>query len=886
MEPDFTDPQRAIIAHDEGPAAVIAGAGTGKTTVLAHRVRRLVVESGVPPHDILVSSFGRATVDDLQTALRRLGVSGIHTRTLHALGLQILRMAREGSVSPGPGDSSPAVQARTLAQHALTNLASERGIDTTDLGYSASEVADRIATWKQALTYLPDQFSDLPSAAQKHARECDPKTDDLLALFRRFERLRRARGWLTYADMVRSGWERLAANASLRKTLQSRYRYVLVDEFQDLSRAQVRMLDLLTASHRNYMGVGDEDQCIYGWRGADPLFLLRFRDRYDADEYRMTTSFRSPASALVLANAVIGQNDDRRPTRLRCTQGPSGHTELRAPTDSSDEAETIADRIEQLRSAGTPLHDIAVLVRTYGQTPSLEGAFLERDLPYRLTGAAPFYERPAVRTLLQYLYWAFLERRRQRRGWFSSEQRASRYVDRFAQILKQPTRYVPHARIRRITQEVQRDHAAALDRLRAHRSALPDRTAEQVDDFIATAKELTDRPDAAPSATLDWLVDALDYTAHLRETSASSRRAKARIQAVDGLIQYARHHDTTAALLDAIRALSTRQQRIGKGDSAIDLRSIHRAKGREWPVVLLPGCVDGTLPLSSDGEPPQSMEEERRLFYVALTRTQQHLLLSSPTDGQRSPFLADASAETLLQKTDSVRTGLTSTPDALSDKEIISLCQHVTTLNLRSYITNWWRPSETHRSAWQTRLNQLSPAISTALRRHQAYRQHRAEWTAAYQKTVEQTRSRLRSLRDDVGTAPITATYESAAPSPPNDAILTFSWDAPNSELSLLWNDARVGTLRPLDRHRLDTQTVLTLPWSLLVGRVDRIRSGHQTLSFRIDWTDSLQNVDTQIDGPDVSIDPPSDRTRALSSEDFRIGYDTLRDALRPTPST
>ena len=881
--PDFTDTQQAIIAHDEGPAAVVAGAGTGKTTVLAHRVRRLVDEKGLSPDDILVSSFGRATVDDLQSALARLGVPGVHTRTLHALGLMILRARREppSSSPPENHDHSPAAQARILAQQALADVARDRGIEAADLGYNASELTDRIATWKQNLTYLPDAFTSLPPSAQTLAQKCTPEADDLIALFRRFEQLRHKRGWLTYADMVRSGWERLATDSSLRKTLQARYRFVLVDEYQDLSRAQVHMLDLLTASHRNYMVVGDEDQCIYGWRGADPSVLLNFRDRYDATEYRMTTSFRSPASALVLANAVIAQNDERRPTRLHCTRGLIGRTELCTPADTSAEATEIADRIDTLQANGIRLNNIAVLVRTYGQTPPLERAFLEHGLSYRLTGAAPFYERPPVRTLLQYLYWALLERQRRRTGWFSSEQRASRYADRFAQIVKQPTRYIPHRRIRRIAHQVQRNHTSALDCLRSHQSALPTHTAEKIDNFVSTAKGLIDRLDETPDALLEWLMDALDYTSHLRETSASSRFADARIRAVEGLVQYARHHKTTHALLDEIRSLAAQQEARDSYKPAIDLRSIHRAKGREWPVVLVPGCINGTLPLSSNGDTAPSTEDERRLLYVALTRARRHLLISSPADAQRSPFLTEASAETKIEAARTVRTGLTTEPDALSDQELVSLCQNIAALNLTSYIRSWWRPPDDQRAALRERLDRLSPAIASAQRRRQAYRQRQAEWTFHHLKSVAQERDRLRSFQDQIGTAPIAATCEASEVSLPDDAALTFSWNESDAEVSILWNEHQVGFVAPLAPHRLDAQTALTLPWSFLVGRVDRVRPKRQTLTFRIDWTASAHRVDTQVDGPSSPPDSPSDRTRVLCDDEFRAGYDALQDALQ-----
>lgn len=877
----LTETQHAIIAHGDGPAAVVAGAGTGKTTVLARRVRRLVMEEHVPPASILVSSFGRDTIDDLQAALHRHNVTGVTTCTLHALGLRILQTADTDAPSPDDPDPSPLDQAHALARSALAARAAARGVDADDLRYSASELVDQIAAWKQTLTYRPDHWASLPPSARATARPCPDDDDELRALFRLFEERRRSRNGLTFADMVRSGWEHLATDPDVRETVQSRYRYVLVDEFQDLSRAQVHLLDLLTAPHRNYMVVGDEDQCIYGWRGADPSHLLSFRDQYDATEYRMTQSFRSPASALVLANAVIKHNNARRPTRLHCTQGLNGSTEVRTPPDRSAEAEGIADRIEALRDTGRPLDDMAVLVRTFGQTPPLERVFLERNLPYRLTGAAPFYKRPSVRTLLQYLYWAHLERRRRRQGWFSSDRTSEQYTDRFARILKRPTRYVPHSRIRRITRSARRERTSVLDSLRSHRSSLPEGTATRVDGFLETAEALVDRLEAAaPRPLLEWLIDALDYLAYLRATSPLDHRAETRKRTVQTFLEYAGRHETPMGLLSAIRQLAQRQQDRNDETSALDLRSIHRAKGQEWPVVFVPGCVQGTIPLSIPDDGSPSREEERRVFYVALTRARKHLVLSCPAEEERSPFLTEAGAEHKMDTIRAVRAGLTTEPDSLSKSDLIRLCQGITKVNLMTYIRSWWTPTTPHRSALLDRLNQLSPAIATAKRRDQAYRQAHAEWTAARHEAVENEQKKLRSAQRQIGTAPIQATSGSQAPTPPPETRLSFAWVDAESVVVLQWDGDRVGTLSPLGNHRLDAQTVLSLPWAELVGHATRTRTGRDRLPFRIDWEPSIKALQHRMDAPGSPPNPPSDQTRALCNDAFARGYNALRTAL------
>ena len=874
----FTNEQRAIISHGDGPAAVIAGAGTGKTTVLAHRVHRLVREQNVSPTRILVCSFSRATVDDLRSKIADLGISGVHVKTLHALGRALLPETDDRPRSSPDAPPSPSTQSHRLAKEAIAQCAGDRGIAPSDLGYTPSALSDRIAAWKHALAYSPEAYSALPAEARRQAQPVEPDDDDLQELFQRFEDARQKRGWQTYADMLRTGWERLATDSDHREVAQSRYRYVMVDEFQDLSRAQFYLLDLLTKPHRNYMAVGDEDQCIYGWRGADPSFLLSFRDRYDAEEYTLSASFRSPASSLVLANAVIEQNDDRRPTRLRCTQGITGRTKMLTPADLSAEADTIAERIRTLQTDGTPPGDIAVLVRTYGQTAPLERALTEHNVAYRLDGAAPFYRRRAVRTLFQYLFWALLERDRRQNGWFADEGRAAQYTDRFARILKAPTRYIPHERIHRIAREAQQRRTPVLSVLRAHRSALPEPTQERVNDFLDTANALVDRVDENPADVLRWLVDRIDYQEHLQETSALSHLADARMRSVRSAQTFAERHASVAALLSSVQSIAT--QRQSDAPSVVTLQSIHRAKGQEWPVVFIPGCVDTIYPLSGpDAQPSTTTAEERRLLYVAMTRAQQQLYLSCPSSHTQTSFLTTAEAEARLRTIRSVRRGLRSPPDALSESDLTDLCQGLISLHLESYIKSWWTPSEAHRQALRRRLEPLSSSIRSAHRRRQAYRQSHADWAARKRKAADEAEQQLQEWEATVGAAPVTGRLTASSGRIQKGASLSFEWDEANSTVTILWDDRPVGTLSPLDGHRLDAATVLNLPWPRLQGTLKAVHRGRGSLSFSIDWASSTQFVRHQTPSPSPPDTLPEE-VQALCDDAFRAGYNLLRRAL------
>jgi len=885
----LTDEQRAVVRHRGGPAVVRAVPGAGKTTVVAHRIRHLVEERDVAPDRILATSFSRETVRDLAETLRALGVRDVEPQTLHALGLSLLRAQAPARVHPedAPG---PGTAARILARRALTDLAAERNLDTTEIGISARELSDQVAAWKQQLAYPDPDAADLSGTAREKAQTATHDNEDFVALYRRFERHRGREGWLTYADMLREGWAALAQNEDLRTRAQNRYRHVLVDEFQDVSRVQALLLDRLTAqtgapdtpsgteNPRRYMVVGDADQCIYGWRGADPSFLVHFHERYDATPYPLTDSFRLPAAPLVLANAVIQNNETRPPKRLRLTRGVEGTTELLTADGAENVASRIAGTAERLRERGYALDDIAVLVRTYGQTPPLEQAFLERDLRYRIQGQSPFYRRREVQTLLRYLYWAVLERRRRKKGWFSDPDEGKRYTDRFAHVLKTPNRYVQHGRIDRVLQETHRRKESVLDVLRDHLGEMPDRTAERVEDFLAMAEALIDRLDAPPADTLDWLIDAVDYEAALRERSAFTARGDARVQTARALIRFAEPYASTPALLRGIRTLANERHRRTGSAPALDVRSIHRAKGAEWPVVFVPGCTEGTLPLAPGGE--RDLDEERRLFYVALTRPRDHLFLGTDTSEARSRFLEEAEVEPRLDALQHIHDGLTAPPASLSDEAVGRLCREIVHLDLVDYIQDWWSPSEEHAAALRDRLAALRPAVDRATERRNAHRQRQAEHTARRQEIRATVRDRVQGLRAEVGDAPLTATNEQPETYYPTDARFTFSWTDDASQVGVFWDDTRVGTLDPLGARRLDAQTVLDLPWDQIVGCFETVARGRDVLRFTIDWAATASTLQEETLSTLSPPDSPSEKTTLLTDDAFHRGYTLLRDAL------
>ncbi len=595
---NLTPEQEAIVAHTDGPALVFAVAGAGKTTSMVHRIRALV-EQGVPSKRILASSFSRSTVGDLERGLAGLGVEGVQCRTLHSLGRSFIAEAERRGHRPrqlSNGEVDPASMARILAAKARTQLAIERSIDTSALGIAQSDVEDQISAWKTRLAYAHLDKEDLPDTALEHATEAQHENEDFLTLYRYAERLREERGWITFDDMLREGWEVLMRYDDVRAEAQGQFDYVLVDEFQDVSPVQALLLDVVTEPHRNYMAIGDDDQCIYEWRGADPSFILDFAERYDADEYVISDNFRSTGQQTSLAHAVITQNEQRHAKRIHPTRTFDGDTHLRTSRGRVAQARDLVASIQAQLRDGRTLQDLVILVRQYAQTPFIEQALIREQIPYRIVGSSPFYLRTQVQALLRHLFFATLERQVDDGGWFSDRRRERQYLDRFERVLLEPNRYVSGTLLRTIKRRARRSKRSALHVLHTHLGDMHRRTAMGIEDFLDVMDELVERLEEPADQTVEWLIDAMGYEAYIRRHSAFQETAEDRIQTACSLVHFAKGLPSTRVLLERVKEISFNRVDDGPGEESLEIRSIHRAKGGEWPVVFVPDCNEGTIP--------------------------------------------------------------------------------------------------------------------------------------------------------------------------------------------------------------------------------------------------------------------------------------------------
>lgn len=688
----LTAEQLSVVAHDTGPALVYAVAGAGKTTCMVHRIERLVREGLFAPEQILATSFGKLNERDLRRALEPWPhCAGVDVRTLHSLGLDILRQAQRRGYLPHLrlGEDTTGSQHKCL-NAALAAARADRAPFLRELdGLDREDFLSYVDARKGDLAYADLETADLPPRARDLATQAKPPAalDWYLDLYRLFERLRRRHGWITFADMLTSGWETLLRYPDILAAAQERYRCVLVDEFQDVNRAQAEMLDLITEPHRNYMAIGDDDQTIYEWRGARPEFILGFEQRYGARTYIISANFRCPAAALALANNVIARNRTRRPKRLQLTRGILGIAGVRPRANAEEVAQDIVRRIERHRERGIALRDQAILVRLHAQTPGIEQALIEAGIPYR--SEQPFYDRPEIERLTHYAYLALIERyRRQGQAVATSGANGERLQAAWHDVCNRPSRYVTADLRDRIGRQLMEGRQPPADVLLAN-AAGNDRLADLADDLRWLAGSL----DGNAEAVLRQLDARLGYQAYLRGHSGMTETGAGRAATVAAFIDYARDRGSLTEFLGYVRGLRERNVGRSAGNDAVTLSTIHRAKGLEWQVVFVPDCNDGTIPFSGS----LNLEEERRLFYVALTRTRRHLHLYYLTGEYVSPFLDETGYAWALPAVGAMSVALTGDPRRWGVEEALeTMCLGVRDLGLETYLRDWW-PAEPER---------------------------------------------------------------------------------------------------------------------------------------------------------------------------------------------
>ena len=630
MSAGLNPAQRAAVEHGEGPLLVVAGAGSGKTRVLTTRIARLIEVHEVPPHAILAVTFTNKAAGEMRERIGRLlgrDPSGMWIGTFHGIGARILRIhadrvGRTPEYTIYDEDDTLAVVKRVMERLRISTKE-----------FAPKAVLAEISSAKNALVEPPEYEALARTPTAKAAAQ----------VYRDLEPTLRGANAVTFDDLLTLPVAILRAHPEIREHLARRFRHVLVDEYQDTNRAQYEFVRLIAGGHGNICVVGDDDQAIYGWRGADIRNILDFeRDFPAATVVRLEENYRSTAPILDLANDVIARNEGRRGKTLRATRPGGEPVILLECADDRDEAEAVAEAVRQWQASRGSLRDCAVLYRTNSQSRAMEEAMRRAGLPYRLVGAVRFYDRREIKDLVAWLRLI-----------------ANPADDEaFRRALTAPKRGVGDTTVDLLADEALRAGLPLLEAARrieavpgvrpATRNALTDLVAT-VDRFRALAA------DASVDQLLVQLITAVGYDTALRNEGPEGLE---RLDNVRELVTSAAEVIIEDGGEVGLRPLDHFLQRatlvtgldqLGPDADAVTMMTVHTAKGLEYPMVCVSGLEDGLFPLSRAFDDPATLEEERRLFYVAITRAGERLMLSWAHQRRRNGELLPSTISSFLR---------------------------------------------------------------------------------------------------------------------------------------------------------------------------------------------------------------------------------------------
>ena len=602
---NMNDEQAAAIRHTTGPLCVLAGAGSGKTRVLIHRVAYLI-RSGVPAERIAAFTFSKNAADEMAERGKALGLDATF-RTWHSLALHILK-------DDHTEWEDWKVDDRNRAQYVLKDVLGYRGMkwDKADngkvasfIGYCKSQLWDD--DFEQAFDYAGEVF------------DSDEDAQRAVEAFGRYNVALAEQQMLTFDDLLVFAARHLA-EPGVAERWASRWDYILQDEAQDANPAQIQIAKMLAHGHKNYMVVGDPAQAIYSFRGSRPEFLLAFGHDWCATTVSMHRNYRCGSRIIAAANEVIRPSTHRLPTDISAEGGWEGVVDWTRPETLEDEGVEVAQSVKShVANDGSTYADNVVLYRLNAQSRGIEEALLSEKIPYDVLGGVSFYERKEVKDLLAYL----------------------RIVDgrdvqgSIKRALNAPFRFLGAAYLEKVLgglhitdncdeaiEAVMRACSLANVQQRQRHSA------QQFCDVLKRAKLVGDAG-ARPDGILQGILDSTQYEAWLKRDSGEESLETSHVANVKELVRVATRFATIGELLDFIDATivdAKRNAEDSKGRDRVVLMSIHKSKGLEFKHVHFVGACEMIIPHPRAEE----LDEERRLAYVAITRAKQTLMVTSP----------------------------------------------------------------------------------------------------------------------------------------------------------------------------------------------------------------------------------------------------------------
>ena len=609
----LNEPQREAVYHTDGPLLILAGAGSGKTRVLTHRIAYLIGERGVNPWNILAITFTNKAAEEMRQRVDKLvgfGAESVWVSTFHSACVRILRrfidrLGYENHFTIYDTDDQ-----KTLIKEVC------RKVDVDTKVFKERSLLSAISSAKNEMI-LPDEFE--LNAGGDFAKM------KIAKVYREYEAQMRANNALDFDDLLVKTVQLLQTQPDVLESYQERFRYIMVDEYQDTNTVQFQLVSLLAGKYKNLCVVGDDDQSIYKFRGANIRNILDFEHEFpDAKVIKLEQNYRSTGNILNAANSVIANNRGRKEKSLWTENGEGELIRLRQFDTAFDEADFIGEDIKSAVRQGGSYNDSAVLYRTNAQSRLLEEKFIAMNIPYKIVGGVNFYARREIKDLLAYLKTI-------------DNGRDDVAVRR---IINVPKRGIGLTTINRIQESATERGIGFYEALLAPGLiAGVGRSATKLDSFAALIEYF--KTLAEEMSITDLLQEVIEKTGYIESLENEDKEeAKTRKENIDELISKAATYEescqdkdekaTLSGFLEEV-ALVADIDSLDEDQEYVVLMTLHSAKGLEFPRVYLAGMEDGLFPgyMSINAGDREELEEERRLCYVGITRAEQELTLTS-----------------------------------------------------------------------------------------------------------------------------------------------------------------------------------------------------------------------------------------------------------------
>ena len=604
----LNDRQRQAVLHTEGPLLIMAGAGSGKTKVVTHKIAHLISDKGISPGEILAITFTNKAANEMKTRVASLidvNVDAMWMGTFHSVCVRMLRRDIDKIGYEKGFSIYDRADQKTLVKEIIKELRLDKE------RYKENSILAKIGELKntgiEPDKYINDNYSDFRERNMGEA----------YALYQKKLKFYNA---LDFDDLLIKGVELLKNDEKTRKYYQNRFKYIFVDEYQDTNKIQYQFVKILSKVHDNICVVGDSDQAIYSWRHADISNILDFeKDFPGAKVVFLEQNYRSTQTILKVANEVIGYNSGRKPKKLWTDKEEGKPVTYISLEYSEEEAAYVAKRIHQLVYRGYKLKDIGILYRTNVQSRPFEEAFMAEELPYKVVGGLKFYDRKEVKDIIAYLN-------------FIQNPNDNIALKR---IINVPKRGIGAATIEKMEAYAEEKgeslFAAVIDREEV--PSLSGRAKNSLEPFSDIMGTLMAKKEIM--GLKEFIEEMINTTGYIEELERENTiEARTRIENIKDFLSVAlafEEKNPGLGLEDFLASVSLLSDvdKTADADNVISMMTVHSAKGLEFPIVFLVGMEEGLFPISRCLDSPDELEEERRLCYVAITRAEEHLYITN-----------------------------------------------------------------------------------------------------------------------------------------------------------------------------------------------------------------------------------------------------------------